>query len=143
MGATVDLTLEAGTAYSVLAVGQLASIEPLVLEDDRRRIATEARVRLVHASSLAGNVDIYVTAQGADISAQAPTLSGVPFKADTGLLSLAAGDYSISVTPANSKTVALGPLDVTLENGKLYTAVARDNATLDGVDVLLLDDFVN
>lgn len=138
-----DLTLAAGTAYSVFAVGQLASIEPLVLEDDRRRIATEARVRLVHASSIAGNVDIYVTAPGADINSLTPTLSAVPFKADTGLLSLAAGDYSISVTPANSKTVALGPLDVTLENGKLYTAVARDNATLDGVDVLLLDDFVN
>lgn len=63
-----DLTFTAGTMQSVLAVNTVANIEPLVLMDDSRSVATEAKVRLVHGSPTAGSVDIYVTAPNADIS---------------------------------------------------------------------------
>ncbi len=53
-----DLELEAGVYYTVHAVGSLTenSIEPLVVEDKPRRIATAAQIRVIHGSSLAGPV---------------------------------------------------------------------------------------
>ena len=78
-----SLSLKAGTSYSVLAVGNLAALEPLIVTDDPRRVATQAKVRIIHASPAAQNVDIYVTAPGANIGNVAPTLANVPFKANT------------------------------------------------------------
>lgn len=94
-----DASLSAGTSTTIMAVNFLKSIEPLVLEDDNRGIATEARVRIVHRSPTAEPVDIYVTVPGVGISLLEPNFSNVPFKADTGYVSLEGGTFSVTVTP--------------------------------------------
>lgn len=138
-----DLDLAAGSVSSVLAVGELADIEPLVLTDNPRRIATEARVRLVHGSPAAGAVDIYVVAPGTDLNTVTPNFSNVPFKAETGYVSLPAGDYDVVITATGSKTAAIGPLAISVEAGGIYTAIARDEVGGGGpLGVILLDDFV-
>lgn len=125
----LDATLAAGTRHSVLAVNTLAAIEPLVLTDDVRSIATEARVRIVHASPAAGLVDIYVTAPGADITAATPAFADVPLKGETGFVALAPGSYDIKVTPANDPgTVAIAVDSLALAGGDVLTAIARDAA---------------
>lgn len=139
-----NLALEKGAFYSVLAVGALGdnSIEPLVLDDIPRRIATEAQVRIVHGSTLAGPVDIYVTATN-DISTATPDFAAIEFKQETGYVSLNAGEYVVTVTPAGSKTAAIGPVALDLAANRIYTAIARDGAGLTGdVGLILLDDFV-
>lgn len=139
-----DLALEKGAFYSVLAVGSLGdtSVAPLVLADTPRRIATEAQVRIVHGSTLAGPVDIYVTTTS-NINDVTPAFSGVAFKEETGYVSLNAGEYVVTVTPAGSKTAAIGPVALDLAANRIYTAVARDGAGLTGeVGLILLDDFV-
>lgn len=139
----VDLDLQAGTRYSVFAVGELSSIEPLILTDDPRRVATNAKVRIVHASPTAADVDIYVTAVGADINNEAPTLVNIPFKANTGFLALPAGDYDVTVTPTGTKNAAIGPATISVSDGGIYTAVARD--PLPGASefgLIVLDDFL-
>ena len=123
-----DLSLAAGQSYDVLAVDALATIDALVLNDDRRSVATEAKVRIVHASPTAQDVDIYVVATGTDINTVDPTLAAVPFKASTGYLSLPAGDYDVTVTPTGTKTAAIGPAMLTFNDGDVLTAVARDAA---------------
>ena len=124
----VDLQLDAGTWYSVLAVDQFANIEPLILTDDPRSVTTEAKVRIVHAAAnpAAASVDIYVTAVGADINMEEPALTAVPFKANTGYLGLAPGDYDVTVTVAGTKTAAIGPATISIEAGDVFTAIARD-----------------
>ncbi|MDP2713839.1 DUF4397 domain-containing protein [Rheinheimera sp.] len=138
-----DLTLDAGAFYSVLAVGSLGedTVEPLVLTDMPRRVATEAKVRIVHGSTLAGNVDIYVTADG-DIAEASPAFADVAFKAETGYVPLAAGDYVVTVTPTGSKTAAI-EAPVELAANSIYTAIARDGANLDAtmIGLILMDDF--
>ncbi|MBT8100678.1 MAG: DUF4397 domain-containing protein [Gammaproteobacteria bacterium] len=124
----VDLTLSAGTWYSVLAVNFFNDIEALILDDDPRPVATNAKVRIVHAapSEAAASVDIYVTAVGADINNETPTLTDIPFLANTGYLALDEGDYDVTVTVAGTKTAAIGPATISIANGGVYTAIARD-----------------
>lgn len=140
-----DLNLTAGSFYTVLATGSLGqnTITPLVLADNPRRIATAAQIRLVHGSTLAGNVDIYVTANS-DISTASPAFSNVPFKAETGYVSLMPGSYVVTVTPTGTKTAAIGPLRLELAGNKIYTAVARDgSARTAPLGLIVLDDFNN
>ncbi len=121
-----DLTLEASQAYDVLAVDTLAAIEPLVLNDDPRPVSTYAKVRIVHSSPTAQDVDIYVTAPGTDINTVDPTLAVVPFKASTGYIPLPEGSYDVTVVPAGTKTAAIGPATFDFFNGDVLTVVARD-----------------
>jgi hypothetical protein len=122
-----NANLAASGAYTVLATGRVASIAPLVLQDDLTApTAGNVKLRLVHASPTAGNVDIYVTAPTADLATAAPTLPNVPFRAASAYLQVPAGTYRVRVTPAGSKTVALDVNNVTLTAGQIRTAVALD-----------------
>lgn len=143
-----ELTTVAGEQYSVYAIGELGdeSLTLAVLNESTRRIATEAQLQVVHASVTAGNVDIYLTETDSITDAE-PAVADVPFVIDelvsTGNLSIAAGTYFVTVTGAGSKDAAIGPVEVTLEAGNIYTAVAVD-ANGGGLppQLILMDDFV-
>lgn len=148
-----DLGLVQGAEATVLAVGTLTDpgfpIEPLVVTDNTRRVATEARIRLVHGSVSAGEVDIYVAAGGSLTANIDPSLdfvfkaSAVPFKADTGYLSVPAGQYDIAIAPTGTTAAAIGPLTIDVAAGGIYTAVARDEVGIGlPLGVILMDDFV-
>lgn len=112
------LTLDAGTDYTVAAVGRVAEIEPLVLVDNNAAPAAgKAHVRFVHASPNAPAVDI--AAAGAGV-----VVANAPFKAASDYLPLDAGTYDLQVLAAGTSTVALDLPGITLDAGNVYTAFA-------------------
>ena len=121
----------------------LENIQPLVFTADNRAVATEAKLRLIHASPTAGLLDIYLVAPGTDINNVEPTLTDVPFLANTDFLSVTPEDYQVIVTAADSKVAAIGPADINLNAAGVYTIIAKD-ATGGGtpLNVILLDDFL-
>ena len=132
---TGDPTLAEGSVTSILALGELSDtngnsaddFDLVYLADDNRSAALNARVRLVHGSVLAGNVDIYVLGSGDPIGNNTPAFSNVPIKASTGYTSLSAGSYDIVVTPTGTGTEALR-VTANVVAGGVYTAIVRDSA---------------
>ena len=117
----IDATLELATDtdYSIVAVGNLENIEPLVLIDNNSAPAAgKAHVRFVHASPNAPAVDIAVANGG-------PMLfSNVPFKGVGDYLPVDAGTYDLEARIAGTETVALSVPGVALEDGAVYTIFA-------------------
>ncbi|MFO6425206.1 DUF4397 domain-containing protein [Motilimonas sp. KMU-193] len=138
-------TLEAGMTYTALAIGNLGdnidNDETYVVTDKTRRVATEAQLRAIHASTLAGNVDIYLSAD-ASPSDDDVILKNIPYKGDSTVLSLMPGTAYVMITPVDDpSTIAIGPAELPLAAGTLTTLVAVDDpTTATGVGVISLDD---
>ncbi|MEW9797012.1 CHRD domain-containing protein [Alteromonas sp. CYL-A6] len=138
------VTLAQGVSYTAIANNTLSAPELDLLTDNPRRVATEARVRIIHASPAAGPVDIYVTADG-EIDAVDPAFANVDYMtgelAETGYVGLAAGDYVVTVTPTGTKTAAIETGVLSLDAGNIYTAIAV-NGEMEGdlPGLILLDD---
>ncbi|GAA5215298.1 DUF4397 domain-containing protein [Corallincola platygyrae] len=142
-----DVMLEGGMRYNVFAIPQGAgdvgpSLWPVVIDD--RAVATESKLRVLHISPEAGDVDIYLSADDM-IDAEDTVLAGVPYLGDSGTLSVAPGMYYLMVTPAGDMdTIALGPLMLNLEGGMVYTAAAvtdpmnETGVAIEGIDVGLI-----
>lgn len=113
-----DLPLASGTDYTVVALGKLANIEPLVLVDNNATPADgKAHVRFVHASPDAPAVDVAV--------AGGPVLfSNVAFKGTGDYTPVDAGSYDLQVRLAGTETVALTVPGVRLDAGNVYTVFA-------------------
>ena len=126
----VNLAFAADTLYSVVAVGDLASIEPVILEQPDRAVDPgNARVRVLHAAPLAPQVDVYATTPGADLAASAP-LGSFSFKEDLGPVQVPAGDYQIRVTlPNDPASVVFDSGTITLQDGNDFLISAVENTT--------------
>ncbi len=114
-----NLNLEANKNYSVFAVNNVASIEPLVFEDDLTSPASgKAHVRFIHLSPNAPAVDI-TTNTGVVIF---PNSS---FKNATSFTPVDAGTYNLQVRLAGTSTVVLDLPGISVASGKIYTVFAK------------------
>jgi hypothetical protein len=112
-----DLELEAKD-YTILALGTLENIEPLVLVDNNSAPAEgKAHVRFVHASPDAPAVDIAV--KGGPV-----LFSNIAFKGVGDYLPVDAGTYDLEVRVAGTTDVALDVPGVKLDAGIVYTVFA-------------------
>lgn len=119
----VDLTPD--TPYTVIAANSLASIEAILLDDAATAPASgNLLVRVVHATATAPAVDVYVTAQGADLTDLMPAVSGASYKDASGFLEIPEGTYQIRVTAAGSKDPLFDSGSVALASGAQLTIVA-------------------
>jgi hypothetical protein len=112
------LTLDA-KAYTVMAIGKLAEIKPLILVDNLSApAASKVHVRFVHASPDAPAVDI-TTADGAKV------FSNVAFGESVDFTPLPAATYDLQARVAGTDTVALNLPGTTLPEGAILTVVAE------------------
>jgi LPXTG-motif cell wall-anchored protein len=124
-----DLTLTAGTSYTVAATGLVADIAATVLVDDRTPVEGKAKLRVFHASpSAPASVDVAVT--GGPVLVEA-----LAYPKATGYLTVDAGAYALEIRAAGAADAALS-LNATLEAGQNYTAIAMDGGSA-GVQVII------
>lgn len=140
-----ETTLENGVFYDVLATGSLAddNLGLLAAADDRRRLATAAKLRVIHGSPSTPDVDLYIVDETVtDITDVAPFAEDIPFLFNSGYLQVAAGTYNVYITPADSKTIAIAAEGIPLDANGIYTAVARDPVMPSTeLGLILFDDF--
>ena len=126
------LTVEAETAYTIAAVGEVGNeadlpLETLVLEDDNSDPGDDtARVRLVHASPDAPAVDVTLASNG-------DVLFDGPMFLDSATVEVPAGDYTLQIrgdTESNDGDV-VAAYDVSVAGGEAYTAFAAGYLTPD------------
>lgn len=115
-----DMTLSAGRAYTILSIGMLENIRPLVLVDDRTDPpAGQAKVRFIHASPDAPALDIGIP------SASLMLTRNLAFGSASPYITVNPGTYDVSVAPSGQgDNVVLTVPDVSVESGKVYTVIA-------------------
>ena len=86
-------------------------------DDDNTGPEGQARVRVVHASPDAPNVDVLLD--------DAKVLSDVPYLTSSAYLETSEGDHNLKVNAAGTATTAIDA-DVTLADGTDYTVIASD-----------------
>jgi hypothetical protein len=104
--------------YTVVAVGELASIEPVMIVDNNNAPAAGyANVKFFHASPDAPGVDIAVK--------DGPVLfADVKFKNASDYLAVGAGTYDLEVRLAGTPDVVLDVPGVAFADGSVYTIFA-------------------
>jgi hypothetical protein len=125
-----DITLNAGEEYTVVAAGLVTSTPSfslLLTADDNRPIATQARLKVIHAAPAAGTVDVYVTPAGtvstADILNTTPALGDFEYGTITDYIDLPVGTFDVRVVAGGN--VAINVEGLSLTAGLVATAIAR------------------
>jgi hypothetical protein len=120
---TANLDLVQGEQISVIASDSAANLTARVTVDDNRSIATEARVRILHLAPAAGPVTLNIVATDAGNPTDVE-ISNVEFGQNTGYLSLLPGSYDVSVTALGTTEPAIGPANLTVVAGGVYSIAA-------------------
>ncbi len=144
-----EIPLDAGVFYDAIAVGSIATdnLGLFTAADDARRLATAAKLRVIHGSPNTPNVDLYILpGTDNDITDDEPFAADIPYLFNSGYLQVAAGTYNIYVTPTGTKDIAIPAEGIEVVATGVYTAIARDadtSAEETGPGLILLDDFVS
>ena len=124
-----DVTVAAGSKYTIAATGAVADITPQVIEDQPSPSCDAAAVRVIHFSADAPAVDV-ATAGAAPADAVVKDLA---YPNATGYLELPAGSYDLEVRLAGTTTVALALPGVTVEACNAYSVFAIGSAATPAV----------
>jgi len=112
-----DLSVDAGNAYIFVAVNRLNDIEGEVYDVNLDNVDSgKARVRVIHASPDAGDIDVSVT--GGD-----ELFGGVSYRDATDYKDLDAGSYSLDIK-GDGDRVLLTAQNLPIEDGKAYDIIA-------------------
>ena len=128
---TASATLDEGQAYTFAAMGPNADLQQALLTDDLSAPpAGQAKVRLIQASSTAGEVT--VTAQ------DGPTLAeGVAFADTTGYAAVESGQWTVTVTSTTGDSVTRL---LTLDPGTVNSLVVLEGTNGEPFDITRVVD---
>jgi hypothetical protein len=112
---TVDLTR--GKPYTVIALGKLTEIKARLLADTSKAPpAGHTRVRIIHAATDIGSVDIYPS------GSTSPVLTDQYF-GSADYVNIPSGNYTFDVTSAGSAQIILTSQQLKFEPGWVYSLV--------------------
>ena len=140
---TTSMRAENATRYTIVGLPGSGTMYNLLQISDPygNAVSSNARVRIVKGDSVAGTMDVYITAPGADISGATPTMAAVAGQTPSPAsgvdsYSLASGIYQVRLTAAGTKTVFFsGALDLGDHDDVLLVTLP----TSDGLGVKILD----
>ena len=121
-----DVAVAANADHTVIGIGPGNPAALVLTDNNTAPAAGNVKIRAVNAAT--GNVDVYVTAPGADISAIAPTFAGVAPRTASGYLERAAGAIQVRFTTAGTKTVVRDVSLGTLAAGAIRSVVLLEAA---------------
>ncbi|MDH5275160.1 MAG: DUF4397 domain-containing protein [Gammaproteobacteria bacterium] len=136
----------AGQKATALAIGQLATINTLVLADDTRPVYAEGRLRFVNAAPGSGVVDVYILETGTPVESATTGIFNFGLGGATAHLGYEPGNYTVTFTMAGDKTMVLATAEVAATAGTVHTAILVDAVRVDENSdgkppaVLLIDD---
>ena len=134
---TITFTVATDIDYTIYATGGAAAsaILPFVTTDTNTAPAAgAARVRIVHQASGAGNVDVFVTAVGADLAAATPVATNVALRAAP-YIATAAGTFQVRAVPAGTApasraaNVLVNLASIVIPANGARTLIAAENTT--------------
>lgn len=115
-----NVTIEAGKAYTIAAVGAVASIKPQIIVDNLSAPAAgQAKVRVYHFSPDAPAVDVKL-ADGTTL------ISNLAFPDASNYLEVPAGTYDLQVTPAGGSAVVINLPGTKVDAGQIYSVFATN-----------------
>ncbi|MEM1007426.1 MAG: DUF4397 domain-containing protein, partial [Myxococcota bacterium] len=130
-----EVTLEADTAYTVVAHGTLDANDNfpfavrVFIDNDKgdqfldlKADLGTANVRVIHASYDGPGVDVTIG------NAQSPAITDLKYSISAGYASLPAGKVKVTVTETGKQSPALLNPELDLEKDKNYTVIAYDAA---------------
>jgi hypothetical protein len=118
----------ASVDHTVIAVGS-TTITALVLADNNAAPAAgSVKLRAVNAATAAGNVDVYITAQGASIATIAPTIADLAPRAASMYVERPAGAFQVRFTTAGTKIVVRDVSIEAIAAGSIRTIVLLEAA---------------
>lgn len=123
--------LEKGASPTIIAVNNVASIEPIVVaESSASPGAGEVALVVTHAAPVAGAVDVYLTAPGDSISGYTPAFN-FDFKDSVDAGALAVGTVEIQVAIGSTVVYNSGAIDLSAFAGQklVIAAVNSENDT--------------
>lgn len=113
-----DVPIDGFTTYTIAAVGLFADISPMVFEDNNKIAKGAARVRFLHLSPNAPEVDVVVADGGPALYEE------VGFMESGGYVTVAPGVYDLEVLVSETSGLALAVDDVELQANTVYTVYA-------------------
>lgn len=127
--------LWAGSDQTLVVAGPLADLSWFVFGDDTMEPAPgNARVRVIHANYGLETVDFVETAPGSATFAE-----DISYGEQRDTVEVAAGDYTLAITTADGVTTLAGGLEITLEDGIIYTLVLGGNGITELQPVILAE----
>lgn len=119
-----DFRLSKGDSPTIIALNDVATIAPIVVQESAAQPeSSEVALVVTHAASVAGAVDVYVTAPGADISAATPAFN-FDFQDSIDVGALGTGTVELQVGIGSTLVYNSGPIDLTAFNGEKIMIVA-------------------
>jgi hypothetical protein len=137
-----DTTLSSapGTLLTVMISGPAGTLTPHIVTDDRRRITSEAKLRLFNAASqFTTGTDMVLAPVGADQTTLLPTTT-IAAPTVTDYLYSAPGTYDLYFRETVTNAVRAGPIRVNLVSGGIYGFLILNGPDTATVTVVNTDD---